>query len=172
MGDDFIFLRKHLFDIILVVIFGFIFVQKIPSIIRMYNVEGKVAQTASVVGLDGQPFSIPLPTKHVLVFWATWCGPCKVELGRINKMILNGEIAAESVLAVSVSEDLNLVSSFVREQKYLFKIGVDLSGQAAALYRISGTPTILLIDSDQKVTWMTTGLSPSLEFRIRSFLKM
>jgi hypothetical protein len=86
-------------------------------------------------------------------------------------MILNGEVAAESVLAVSLAEDPNLVSSFVTEQKYLFKIGVDLSGKTAELYHVSGTPTILFIGSDQKVSWMTTGLSPSLEFRIRSFMK-
>jgi cytochrome c biogenesis protein CcmG/thiol:disulfide interchange protein DsbE len=167
----FMFLKRNAFNIVLGLFFLFVAAQKVPSIIKMYEAEGQPAQSAVAIDLNGQPISIPLPRKHILVFWATWCGPCKVELGRINNLILSGEVAAESVLAVSLAEDPNLVSSFVREQKYLFKIGVDQSGKTAELYQVSGTPTILFIGSDQKVSWMTTGLSPSLEFRIRSFLK-
>ncbi|OYZ16016.1 MAG: hypothetical protein B7Y39_16285 [Bdellovibrio sp. 28-41-41] len=168
---DFSFLKRHAVNIVLTVILFFVAAQKIPSIIAMYKAQGEVAQTAIAFDLSNQSVSIPLRTKHILVFWATWCGPCKIELGRINRMIQSGEIAAESVLAVSIREDTKLVSSFVNEQKFLFKVAVDQTGQVAELYKISGTPTILFIGADQMVNWMTTGLSPSLEFRVRSFLK-
>lgn len=167
----FLFFKRNAVNILFGCILLFVAAQRVPSVVKMYEAEGKSAQSALAFDLSGQSISIPLPTKHILVFWATWCGPCGVELGRINKMIVNGEIASESVLAVSIAEDPKLVSSFVKEKKYLFKVAVDQSGQAAGLYRVSGTPTILFIGSDRKVNWMTTGLSPSLEFRIRSFLK-
>lgn len=167
----FSFLKQHGLNIILAAILIFVATKKIPSIIQMYQTEGTIAQNATAFDLNNQIISIPLPKKHILVFWATWCGPCKVELGRINAMILSGEITADSVLAVSIGEDPNVVSSFVNEQKYLFKVAIDISGQSAQLYQVSGTPTILFIDADQKVNWVTAGISPSLEFRIRSFVK-
>lgn len=167
----FSFFKSQTINIIFAFILLFVAARRIPSILEMYNTEGKVAQRAIVNELNNQSIDIPLKKKHILVFWATWCGPCKIELGRINKMIVSGEIDSESVLAVSISEDPIVVSSFVKEQKYFFKVAVDQSGRIAELYRVTGTPTILFIGDDQKVDWMTTGLSPSLEFRVRSFLK-
>ncbi len=168
---NFSFLKQHGLNIILTAILIIVAVKKIPSIVQMYRAEGTIAKNATTLDLNKQVISIPLPKKHILVFWATWCGPCKVELGRINAMILSGQITPESVLAISIGEDPNVVSSFVDEQKYLFKVAIDISGQAAHVYQVSGTPTILFIGADQKVNWITAGISPSLEFRIRSFLK-
>lgn len=171
LNFDFSFLKSHAINFILALVLLFVAVRKTPSILEMYKTEGTLAHSATVIDLNSQVIAIPLVKKHILVFWATWCGPCKVELGRINKMIQNGEIDAESILAISVAEDLNLVTSVVKDQRYLFKVALDQRGQAAELYRVSGTPTLLFIDNDQKIYWMTTGISPSLEFRIRSFLK-
>lgn len=169
--NGFSFFKRHTLNFIVGGIFLSVVAQRIPSILNMYGVEGTSAQSAVAFDLSGQEISIPLRSKHILVFWATWCGPCKIELGRINKMIVSGEIASDSVLAVSIAEDPILVSSFVKEQKYFFKVAVDQSGKTAELYRVTGTPTIIFIGDNHKVEWMTTGLSPSLEFRIRSFLK-
>jgi len=167
---DFLFFKKHALNILFAIVLLFILAQRLPSIIYMYGMEGREAKSAIVMDLNSQPVSFPLLSKHILVFWATWCGPCKVELARINRMVTNGEIPPDSVLAISVAEDLKTVSSFVEEQGYSFRIAIDRTGKSAALYRVSGTPTILFINQDQTVNWMTTGLSPSLEFRIRSFL--
>lgn len=171
LNFDFSFFKKQTINIVFAFILSYVAAQRIPSILEMYNTEGKLAQSATVKELNNQLIVIPLKKKHIIVFWATWCGPCKVELGRINKMILNREIDAGLVLAVSVAEDSELVKSVVTDHGYLFKVAIDQTGKAAELYKVSGTPTLLFLDNDQKIQWMTTGLSPSLEFRIRSFLK-
>ncbi len=137
---------------------------------KMYEAQGEPAPSASIVDLTGQNILIPRHQKQVLVFWATWCGPCRIELGRINRMIIKNEINANDILAVSISEDPKTVTAFVREHEYHFQVAVDETGKLARLYKVFGTPTILLIDQDGKVNWMTTGLSPALEFRLKSFL--
>jgi thiol-disulfide isomerase/thioredoxin len=106
----------------------------------------------------------------ILVFWATWCGPCDVELARIKRMIQNNEISKESVLAVSVQETAEVVQLAASERGYHFPIGLDQNGEIAHTYKVSGTPTILFLNRDRQVAWRTTGISPSLGFRIRSFL--
>jgi cytochrome c biogenesis protein CcmG/thiol:disulfide interchange protein DsbE len=166
-----IFLKRNIFNLLLGATALLFFIQKMPTIIQMYRAEGQQVAQAFVTELNGQVVSIPLPQKHVLIFWATWCAPCKVELARINRLIINGELNPEFVLAVSVGEDMDLVSSFSKGQDYRFRVAVDKTREAAKLFQIVGTPTIVFVSQDQKIDWMTTGLSPTLEFRIRSFFE-
>ena len=58
--------------------------------------------------------SLSMNKPTVLVFWATWCGPCKVELARIQRLVSNSSIAPDSVVAVDVGEekDNRLAGSF------------------------------------------------------------
>lgn len=163
------FFRNNAVTILLGIWFTFIAWNKAPIIWRMYQNQGAKALGVSVRSLTGEVINIPMPGKQVLIFWATWCAPCKIELARINKMIASGDLPATSVLAVSIGEDPSSVADFVRQNNYYFSVAVDLSGQAASIYKVSGTPTLLLIDEQQNVYWMTMGLSPSLELRITSF---
>lgn len=163
-------MRANIFTIILVLFAGFVLYQNVPVMIRLYNTQGRMAPSAGVVGISPQQLvQIPQTKKQVLVFWATWCGPCKVELARINRLIKNKEIAADAVLAISVAENPALVAAFAKEHDYQFSVALDPDGKAARLYQVSGTPTIFLIDELGNIEWATMGLSPSLEVRIRTF---
>lgn len=133
---------------------------------------GEPAQSFSTPLISGASFDLAAQSRPlVLVFWATWCGPCDVELSRINQMIRDREIENQSVLAISVQEDAKIVSEAVRVRDYLFPVGLDLKGTIAESYQVSGTPTVLFLDREKNVAWRTTGLSPTLGFRIRGFLK-
>lgn len=44
------------------------------------------------------------------------------------------------------------------------------SGQVSKKYNVTGTPTVVFIDAEEKINWITTGLSPTLEYRIKEFL--
>lgn len=165
------FLKAQGFNIVLVIGVIYFLAQRLPGIMELYRLEGQVAATSQVTDLSsGNPINLPFTEKKVLVFWATWCGPCKVELARINKLIESGAIPAESVVAVSVKEEASLVADFVKQNNYLFKVALDESGQAAQLYQVSGTPTIYFIAESGKTEWVTMGLSPSLEIRLKAFL--
>ncbi|NUN05152.1 MAG: TlpA family protein disulfide reductase [Bdellovibrio sp.] len=165
------FLKAHGFNLLLSLGVLYFLAQRAPGIVELYRLEGQPAAVTQVIDLNsGSPIDLPFAEKKVLVFWATWCGPCKVELARINKLIENGAIPAESVVAVSVKEEASLVADFVKKNNYLFKVALDESGQAAQLYQVAGTPTIYFIDESGKTEWVTMGLSPSLEIRLKSFL--
>jgi cytochrome c biogenesis protein CcmG/thiol:disulfide interchange protein DsbE len=134
--------------------------------------EGLLAEQFTVPLLDNQPYALSQKSEPlILVFWATWCGPCDVELARINKMIQDQEIETDSVLAVSVQETPSTVAQAVRERGYLFPVGLDESGRIAQSYQVNGTPTIVFLNSDRTVAWRTTGISLTLSYRIRGFLK-
>jgi thiol-disulfide isomerase/thioredoxin len=165
-----IFFKKYALDIFVVGIIGYFILQRLPGLIEMHKAEGQAAPSAQVFTLEGNKIALPREGRHILIFWATWCGPCKVELARINRMVRAGEISSDSILAISVAEDPHLVASFAREEEYQFPIAVDPTSSAASAYKVGGTPTLVLIDQDSLISWMTTGISPSLELRFRAFL--
>ena len=114
--------------------------------------------------------SLNMHKPTVLVFWATWCGPCKVELSRIQRLVANGTIARDSVVGVDVGEDKTLVAQAVSERGYTFDVGLDSSRGLANQYKVNVTPTILFRNADGTIAWRTAGISPTLELRILNFL--
>ena len=142
---------------------------KIPDILKMYQKQGEFLTEAQVVSLKNEVMTIPLNQKQVLIFWATWCGPCGVELSRIQNLIDKNQIKKESVLAVSIGESAQTVQAYVDQKKYTFPVAIDSNGLVAQLYEVNGTPTVFLVDENKKIHWITTGLSPSLELRLKSF---
>jgi thiol-disulfide isomerase/thioredoxin len=108
--------------------------------------------------------------KSIAVFWASWCGPCGIELSRINKAILEKEIGADRIYAISLDQDLHALEKTILEKKYSFKTYLDKENTISTLLKVNSTPTIVFIDETGKVSWQTTGVSPFLINRIKSFL--
>lgn len=156
-------------NILLFFFIAWMVIQRAPLLLDMFQRQGQKAPFSHVYNLQNETLKIPLPQKHLIVFWATWCGPCKVELARINNMIKIGTLKATDVIAISSSESEELVRTFAKENDYRFLVATDPSGAAAKLYKVSGTPTLLLIDDTGNIDWMTMGISPSLEVRMKSF---
>ena len=144
---------------------------KIPDIFKMYQKHGEILPAGQVVLLSGQVESVPTTAKkQVLVFWATWCGPCSVELGRIQNLVDKNKIDKNSILAISIGESRETVQNHVTQKKYTFPVAIDTDGALASLYEVNGTPTVFLVDENKNIQWMTVGMSPSLELRLKNFL--
>lgn len=155
---------------ILLVLVVYLWAQKIPGIIEYFKMQGAEAPQVEVVSLAGAPMEGLAGQKKVLVFWATWCGPCEVELGRINRLIKNGDIQARDVLAIVPQEAPDVVSQAVQDRGYQMPVALDPRGITSRNFKVTGTPTVVLLDRDGKIHWVTSGLSPSLELRIKNFL--
>lgn len=147
-----------------------VFYKKVPLWIEQYKSEGNSAAQVQVLSLDSKSVTVPIPNqKQVLIFWATWCGPCGVELARLNHLVENGTLKTTEVIAISIMEEAKIVKDIVQDRGYQFMVLLDPSGVAANQYKVDGTPTIIFVDETGKINWMTTGLSPSLEFRVKKF---
>ncbi|MNJ94731.1 Sporulation thiol-disulfide oxidoreductase A precursor [compost metagenome] len=163
---------RKLSNILFIGLAAFFIFQRAPSIIENFKKQGAPAPEFVVGQLDGSVFvSKDRTEKTLLVFWATWCGPCDLELARIQGMIDRNEIKASSVLAVSSYEDSELVRKVVFDRKYTFPVGLDLTGIMAAAFNVKGTPTVVLLDENKNIDWITVGASPSLEIRTKKFFK-
>ena len=161
---------QKLINILLSIFIIILLIQKVPNLYNNFKMQSQDAPQFEVQDLNfNKVSSTQFNEPKVLVFWATWCGPCKVELGRIQKMIDKNEIEPNSILAISSFEETELVQRHIQEKNYTFPIGIDYDGKIADLFKISGTPTIIFLNKN-KIEWVTTGLSPLLEKRILDFI--
>jgi thiol-disulfide isomerase/thioredoxin len=161
---------QYLPNLVLALLVVYLLVQRLPSLIERAQREGSViASTYQLPALNGEMLEVPASKRHLLVFWATWCGPCEVELKRIQRLIDSGAVPAASVIAISVGESREVVEENVNENGYRFTVVLDERSEVAEKFNVRGTPTLLLVGEDRAIKWMTVGISPSLELRLKSF---
>lgn len=142
-----------------------------PQVISLFKLEGKnVSALNPIRALDGSEISLSGEGNKALIFWATWCKPCDIELARINKMILNNELQAKSIIAISVDDNKEVVQAALNERNYKFLVAYDHDGQLSKKFNVTGTPTIVILDQGQTVVWATSGLSPLLSFKLKHYL--
>ncbi len=154
-------------DWFLLVILLFALFMRGPSLLDQFSRQGT---RVNPIVFNGQLFPAP-NAKSVLVFWASWCGPCTIELGRIQKAIEQHEISPIHIYAINTGESQAVINKVINERKFKIPIIVDESGALSKLFNVNATPTIVFIDESGEINWITSGLSPSLIYRIKKFLK-
>jgi cytochrome c biogenesis protein CcmG/thiol:disulfide interchange protein DsbE len=85
----------------------------------------------------------------VLNFWATWCGPCRLEMPSLQK--LHERRAADGVVVLGLATDVGAESSirsFIRERDITYPIGRATSRHRRAFGGIPGIPTTFIVDRD------------------------
>jgi thiol-disulfide isomerase/thioredoxin len=102
-----------------------------------------------------------LKGKSLLInLWATWCGPCQVELPHIQKLYQATKDRDDIVVfSFNVDEDPGLVEPFVAEHKYQFP--VLLARNFASDFLQQGIPQTLIVDPGGTWRWIQLGFGES-----------
>ena len=94
----------------------------------------------------------------VLNFWATWCPPCRQELTRVQKDIIDRFAGRNFVfLPISRGEKREDVAAFREKTGYTFPMGLDPSQAIYDRYASNYIPRNFLIGADGKVVLATVG---------------
>jgi len=102
----------------------------------------------------------------LLTFWASWCGPCRVELPELSK--LYGELAGRGFVLITVNVDHNPMAG----RRYLESLGLSLP-----VYRlnphdtkslgIDALPANILLDADGRFVQAYKGYTPVVVEEVR-----
>jgi len=118
---------------------------KIPTL------DGKPAPNPKLPSVNGSTVSLQdyKDKKAVLlVFWATWCGPCKKEMPTLIK--LHEEFATKglAIIGVSTDKDMGSVKWFLKRHPLPYTILHDTKRKVGDLYFVKAIPRTFLIDKE------------------------
>ncbi len=121
----------------------------------------EVDLSADLLTVDGKPVKISDFDERVLLvnFWATWCGPCRVEMPSMEA--LEDALSRESFRILAITdEDPATVRAYLAHAPYDFTILIDEKGILADRLRIWSIPMTLLLDSHRRLVHFHQGARP------------
>lgn len=109
--------------------------------------------------LDGEPYDLANSRGHwVFVhFWASWCGPCRREMPRIEKMM--GILADKDIefLLINTAETEDEVFTFLGIVAPDVMPLMDIDGQVTEVWQPRGLPATYLVDPDGRIRYQALG---------------
>ena len=130
--------------------------------------QGSEAPDFTVYDLEGNAHKLSdFRGKPVLLnFWASWCGPCQMEMPDFQKFY---ESHGDQVHFVIVNltdgqqETVESASAFIEEKGYSFPVYYDTDIDAAMKYGVSAVPVSYFIDAEGYfVAWAQGALTADM----------
>ena len=128
----------------------------------------------TVKDLDGKKLEMS-DLKGKVIFlnlWATWCGPCRVEMPSIQNLYnsVDKEKIAFVILSLDQENQAKKVVDYIRNKEFTFPVYLPASPLPKVL-RVNTIPTTFIIGPDGKVKSKKTGMANYDTEEMRAFLK-
>lgn len=98
-------------------------------------------------------------------FWATWCGPCRQEMPKLDEIFARYEAAGFALLGVNIDEDSARAQRLADELGVTFPLLFDDEQSVSRLYDVQAMPMTVMVDRDGKVRSVHYGYRPGMEQR-------
>ena len=140
------------------------------------DMTARVEDTAQAANLEAEREPAPdfsLPDEHgkdvrlsdfqgkvvLLNFWATWCGPCKIEMPWFVDFQRKYKDQGFSVVAVSLDDEgWEVVRPFVEQYELNFPVVVGNDEMADEFGGVAALPTTFIIDKEGRIAATHAGL--------------
>jgi thiol-disulfide isomerase/thioredoxin len=107
-----------------------------------------VTLTSLLSGAGGRP--------ALVVFWASWCGPCAREAPTLERFS-RSPAGRGRIVGVDWSDGLSGARAFVRRYAWTFPNLRDAEGTVGSAYRLTGLPTTFVLDAHGRIRAVLPG---------------
>ncbi len=101
----------------------------------------------------------------LLDFWATWCGPCKIEIPWFQEFERQNKDKGFAVIGVAMDEEgWDVVKPFAQHFGINYRLVIGSDSIAESYGGIDALPTTFLIDREGRIASVHIGLSGKRDF--------
>lgn len=111
---------------------------------------GNLAPDFVTTSLLGEPIRLWDLRGQVVIlnFWATWCGPCRIEMPIFEHLYAEFHPQAMTIIAVNNRETAEEMARFRDQIGMSFPLALDENGSIQEMYAIGGYPITFVIDRE------------------------
>jgi peroxiredoxin len=115
--------------------------------------------------LDGKPLGLnELRGQVVLInFWASWCGPCRTEMPRLDALYRKYKAAGVTLVGINVEPESADALNYLKGTPVTFPILFDSDSKVSKLYEVAGMPSTVILDRKGTVRYIHRGYKPGEE---------
>lgn len=137
-------------------------------------VPGTAAPDFELVTFTGEAYDNRSLTGRpvLLVFWAPWCKVCQHDLPLMGQFYRQDKPAQLRVVAVGFADTRTNVETFVKARPgdFVFPVAYDEDRWAARAFKVTATPTYVLVDAEGQILLVHRGGGLLQNVRFREFL--
>ena len=106
----------------------------------------------------------------MVVFWASWCGPCRKEAPQIVD-VYRQYGSAINVVGINAGESTAVAQRAAAEMGIKWPVLMDSDGAIQRMYKVSGIPLVLILDAEGVVRHRNNGVPSNVHRLIDGLMK-
>lgn len=134
--------------------------------IRPLEIIGKDALDFTLKDLGNKQVSLKELRGNIVLlnFWASWCGPCRIEMPHLEK--LHRELKNKGLVVLGINDESpEIARQFIKTNGYTFTTLVDEGREVAGNYQVRAIPQVFIIDKNGRVATHFVGARSEHELR-------
>jgi thiol-disulfide isomerase/thioredoxin len=120
---------------------------------------GGYLREATLQGLNGttNKFSDFKGKPLIINVWASWCGPCRAEIGSLERLARRYNGKQFNVIGISIDDYSNAAEAFIKQSKVTFANFLDSKLFLENMLGANTIPLTVLVDADGRVLLKARG---------------
>jgi thiol-disulfide isomerase/thioredoxin len=101
----------------------------------------------------------------LLEFWATWCGPCRLQAEILDGLYEEMADSGVEFLAIDLGETHDTVEAFVKQNPFTYPVLLDPKETLGVSLQIYALPTVVVVDGEGQIRFVQPGITDAETLR-------